>query len=288
MNNVVIIGAGNLGTSLGYALSRKGYTIRALTCRSLSSVRKSRRIIRQGEALTDNILAASRGKLIFICVPDNEIPSVGAELASSELEWKDRYVYHCSGLLPAALLDKLEEKGALTGTFHPAQSFSSRKADDKLFRGIFFALEGNEKAVDRACKIASELGGSPLVLRAEDKVLYHLACSLASNFFVVLLDMASSLLESAGIAPGQATSLLTPLVEGTLQNVKDFDIRGALTGPVVRGDTESVRSHLEALKKFPKLSELYRRLALYALNITEERKIPSKKIKALRKLLEGK
>ncbi|NIM91348.1 MAG: DUF2520 domain-containing protein [Candidatus Aminicenantes bacterium] len=288
MTEVAIIGAGNLGTALGYALSQKGYQLKALSGRTLSSVRKSLQIIGKGKALTDNLQAAKDGKLIFICVPDSEIAKVVKELAQGSLPWKEKYVFHCSGLVSAEVLKPLQIKGAFTASIHPVQSFSQKKGGPNQFEGIYFGLEGDEKALKLGEKIASRLGGYPIIITGKDKALYHAACSIASNFFVVLLEVAVSLLKSAGIEEKQASEMVLPLIQGTLQNMKDFGLKNSLTGPVIRGDQVSIRQHLDALRKLPDYIAIYKILAVQALEIAKKRNLPPEKYKALKSLLEEK
>jgi len=286
MIDVSIIGAGNLGTALGSALSQKGYRIKALSCRTLSSARKSLQIVGEGKALTDNTQAAKQGKLIFICVPDNEIGKVIKKLSGSTIPWKEKYVFHCSGLVSVEVLKPLRTKGALTASFHPVQSFSQKKGGPKQFEGIYFGLEGDARALELAEKIAGHLGGYSIIIKGKDRALYHAACSVASNFFIVLLDVAVSLLKFIGFEEKTASKIVLPLIQGTLQNVKELDLESSLTGPVIRGDQESVKQHLEALQKYPGYLEIYRSLAAQALEIAKTRKLPSEKYKALKSLLE--
>ena len=288
MMDVSIIGAGRLGTSLGRALARKGYKIRALSCQSLISARESQKIIREGKALTDNVKAAGEGNLIFLCLPDEKLAKAARKLAHSNISWSKKFVFHSSGLLPAEILKPLQERGAFTASVHPIQSFSQKSSSPKHFDGIFWGLEGDKKALSLARKIVRQLKGHPLPIKAKDKPLYHAACSLASNFFVVLLDIASSLLEDIGLKEEDAERCLLPLLEGTLQNVKKFGRKTSLSGPIVRGDKESVKSHLEALQRFPLYSQIYMKLAERALQMARRKKLSTQKIKALRLLLEGK
>ena len=288
MIDIAIIGAGNLGTSLGFALSRKGYKVRALSCRTLESATKSQQIIGKGKTSTDNIQTAKQGNVLFICVPDGEIVKVVKELSGGQLTWREKYVFHCSGLLPSEVMKPLKTKGALTASLHPIQSFSQKKGDLKQFEGIYFGLEGDDKALGLAQKMVRSLGSHSIYIRAQDKPIYHAACSVASNFFVVLLDTAVSLLKHIGLEEKQAFKAVMPLIQGTLRNVKELNIEDSLTGPVIRGDQESVEKHLDALRKFPGYYKTYLSLADQALEIAKRKKLPPEKIKALKNLLEGK
>jgi predicted short-subunit dehydrogenase-like oxidoreductase (DUF2520 family) len=283
--NISIIGAGKLGTCLGYALAQKGHRIQALSSRHLSSAVRSSKIIGQGRPLANNIPAACEGKIIFLCLPDEEIVKVAKELSRADLRWAKKIVYHCSGLLSSRILKPLKDQGAAIASFHPIQSFSKKEASAKEFKGIYFGLEGDKEALDMAQKIVRQLGGHTLLLKEKDKALYHAACSIASNFLVVLLDMATALLKQTGLREEKTLECLLPLVEGTLRNVNKSDTRAALTGPIARGDSKSVQKHLRALEKFPLYKVLYKKLAAHALEMAGSEKLPHQKIRALKKML---
>jgi predicted short-subunit dehydrogenase-like oxidoreductase (DUF2520 family) len=286
MADIIIIGAGRLGTSLGRALAAKGHAIKAVTCRRAASAQESRRIIGQGTSSTDNSAAARRGDIIFLCLPDEEILGTAAGLSRSRIRWRRKIVFHTSGLLSAAALKPLQDKGAATASFHPVQSFARKGTSLSHFQGVYFGLEGDRKACRLGRAIARELGGRSLLLSG--KPAYHAACVVASNFLVVLLDAAARLLGQAGIKENKASRLLFPLVEGTLRNVKKFNMFASLTGPVARGDRASVKAHLKALRCLPGYANAYKALSLLALEQAKGRGLSPYKLKALRNLLEGK
>ncbi len=288
MSDIAIIGAGRLGTTLGRALAEKGHTITALTCRRKASAAESRAIIGQGRALTDNAAAARMGAVIFICLPDEVIPGTASRLARHRVDWPGKTVFHTSGLLPARVLQPLQERGASIGSFHPVQAFSNKRTRPTHFRGITFGLEGDRNAVALAGILIRRLGGRALVIREEVKPFYHASLSFASNFFVVLLDTASRLLREAQIPEDKAAGMLLRLLQGTLHNVKELDTEKSLTGPLVRGDVASVRAHLEALERWPRYAEVYRKLSLLGLEMTSKRGLRPQKLGALKSLLEDK
>jgi predicted short-subunit dehydrogenase-like oxidoreductase (DUF2520 family) len=285
MMNVAIIGGGRLGTCLGRALAAHGYPVAAVSCRTLRSARESVRLIGQGAAMTDNARAAARGRLVFLCLPDDVIAGVARRVAAAERDWTGRVVFHTSGLQPASVLAPFRARGAVVGSFHPAQSFPAKDASLSLFRGITFALEGDPEIRTTGGRIVRRLGGQVLWLTAGDKPLYHAACSLASNGLAVLLDTAFDLLASLGLDRPAAGEVLLPLSQGTLQNVKKTDPRRALTGPVLRGDAGTVERHLESLRRHPGALEVYRTLAGQALRAARERGLAAARLKALRRSL---
>jgi predicted short-subunit dehydrogenase-like oxidoreductase (DUF2520 family) len=288
MADIVLIGAGRLGTSLGRALAGKGHRIRALTCRRKESAAESRAIIGQGRALTDNGAAARLGTIIFLCLPDEELPRAVARLARRPVDWKGKTVFHTSGLLPARVLEPLRKKGALVASLHPGQAFPTKRTRPSYFRGVTFGLEGDRKAIALAKGLVRRLGGRAVLIREEAKPLYHAAFSFAGNFTVVLLDAAVELLSRAGIPRARAVRMLMPILQGNLRSVKKLDTTKALTGPLVRGDAASVEAHLEALGRLPQYSKIYRGLSLSGLEMARRRGLAAKKIRALRNRLEGK
>lgn len=282
-----IIGAGRVGTSLGVALSVRGHTLKALTCRTLASARQSQKIIGQGVALTDKAKAARLADILFLCLPDEKIALVAKSLAQTGVAWSRKTVFHTSGLLPAHVLAPLQKKGAAIASFHPVQSFPSKSTPLSRWAGIYVGIEGDRMARRVATSIAHELGARPFLIPAHSKPAYHAACSIASGFFVVLLDAALQLLRDAGFKASQSRRLLFPLVEGTLQNVKQLDTRSSLTGPIARGDVTSIRKHLQALSARPELMEAYRCLCRLALKQAKKSSLTRPKIRALKSLLGG-
>ncbi|MGQ9672930.1 MAG: Rossmann-like and DUF2520 domain-containing protein [Candidatus Aminicenantales bacterium] len=288
MADIVLIGAGRLGTSLGLALVAQGYHIKAITCRTLASAKESQRLIGQGLALTDNVKAARLADILFLCLPDEEIPAETGRLARARIDWNGKTAFHTSGLLSAAALFPLRKRGAAVASFHPVQSFPRKAMLPARFKKIYVGIEGDKRACQLAMTLARQLGAHPFLIPAKGKPAYHAACSMASGFLVVLLDEVFRLLRKAGIEEKEARRLLFPLVEGTLQNVKELDTPAALTGPVTRGDSRSVEKHLQALRSRPLSFEAYRVFSLLALKEAERMGLSRPKVRALKNLLEGK
>lgn len=287
MTGVAIIGAGRLGTSLGRALAKKGYPILWIADRKPAAARESRRIIGQGRATSDIVRAGEAG-IIVLSVPDEEIERAARRLARTSGVWHGKIVLHTSGILSADALAALRSKGASCASFHPVQSFPRKDLPPVHFKDIVIALEGDEAALRAARRMVRSLGARALLLQARDKIFFHAACSMASNLFVPLFEMARTLLRRIGIKDAGAVRILLPLVEGTLRSVKHFDGADALTGPISRGDVETVKKHLEALKRYPAARRAYRALGAEAVRLARKKGLPSGKIKTLKRLTAGK
>ncbi len=166
----------------------------------------------------------------------------------------------------------LARRGARAASLHPVQSFPRRDLPASVFKGITWGIEGDDRAAEAATAIARSLGGHVLLLAAKDKTRYHAACVLASNALVALEWTAVGVLEEAGVGPDAAVRTLLPLVQGTLQNVKSLGLEDALTGPILRGDVDTVRRHLAALKADPAARRIYASLGLQTLRLARSGK----------------
>jgi predicted short-subunit dehydrogenase-like oxidoreductase (DUF2520 family) len=160
----------------------------------------------------------------------------------------------------------------MTGSIHPLQSFATIQVERNPFEGIIAAVEGDEAAVERGLVIARDLGAKGLTIKTQAKTMYHASAVAASNFMVTLVDFAYNLLGVAGIEAKDAYSVLGPLIEGTLSNIKRVGPVEALTGPIVRGDVGTVADHLrEIAEKTPELVELYKVLGRHTVEIAKKR-----------------
>ncbi len=283
-----IVGAGRLGTTLAAALVRRGWKLEAVVDRDAGAAREARRYAGSGRATTSPAAAARARGTVIIAVPDDAIGRAAAALARAGGSWEGRDVFHTSGLLPASALAPLARRGARAASLHPAQSFPRKDLPASVFKGITWGIEGDAAAVETGSGIVRSLGGHVLLFAAKDKALYHAACTLASNALVALEFLAAQVLQEAGLEGDTASRTLMPLVQGTLQNVKSLGLEKALTGPVLRGDVETVRRHLAALKVDPAARRVYRALGQQMLRLAEKKGLPAARVRALKSLLGGK
>jgi len=283
--NIALIGTGRLGTSLGRALAGRGFKIAALYDRNPAAVRRARRIIGRGRPAKSCAAACRAADLTLLCVPDGELAATALELALAGVEWKPKIVLHTSGALSSAVLAPLRCEGAATGSFHPAQSFARPDTPPSAFAGTAIVVEGDRRAAAAGRAMAAALGGRILRLRAADKVRYHAACSVASNLFVSLFDLAVALLEEAGVPSRQAEAALLPLVEGTLANIRALGRDKALTGPIARGDAATAALHLQILPAQGTARPIYRSLGLRALELAVRNGLSRREAASLRRTL---
>jgi len=267
-----IVGCGRLGITLAKVLSEKGYPAKGFASRTLASAQKAAERSGSDNVGTDPVSATRDADMIFITTPDGLIGSVCQSMARSGAFRPGHMVFHCSGSLPSTILESAKECGATIGSIHPLQSFATVLLDRNPFEGIIVAVEGDEKAVAAGLDIAKDLGSKGLTIKTQAKTMYHASAVVASNFMVTLVDFAYQLLSVAGIDSKDAYSVLGPLIEGTLANIKQVGPVNALTGPIVRGDVGTVSDHLrEITEKTPQLLELYRILGKHTVEIAKKR-----------------
>jgi len=251
------IGAGTVGAALSVSLSQKGYPVVAVSSRSQTSARNLARAISGCRPVSSNQDVADSAELIFITTPDDAIAPV-----VSQIRWhKGQSVVHCSGADSTDILKPARKSGACVGVFHPLQTFASVRQAIENMPGSTFALEAEEPLLTTLKDMATALGGYWIELKAGDKVIYHASAVIACNYLVTLVKLATDLWQTFGIPRHQATQALLPLIRGTIHNIDTVGIPQCLTGPIARGDTGTVRKHLDALQKVaPGVLSTYREL----------------------------
>jgi predicted short-subunit dehydrogenase-like oxidoreductase (DUF2520 family) len=262
---VSIIGSGRLGTTLGVALLHRGYSIQSLVARRVQTARRAARLLDADvQVLAAKELRALKPADVFlITVPDDQIASVTEEMSSLEF---NATALHTSGALASEVLAPLRKKGWHTGSIHPLLSVSN--AGDPI-DGAFWSVEGDKFAVRLGKAIVRDLGGKSFFIRSEDKPLYHAAAVMVSGNLTALFDVALEMLAECGIKRTTARNILLPLIASTIRNLETKDPAHALTGTFSRGDLETVKRHLAALKRNQDALELYRLLGKRSLKLTK-------------------
>ena len=257
---LAIIGAGRVGRALGRRLREEGWKIGAVVTRSETSARRAVRFIGAGQAHAVAVRSILAADVVLVAVPDDEIAGVATELAligSEELEGK--VVLHTSGALDSRALSAVKERGAAVGSMHPLQTFTGKNVPS--VEGRVFAIEGDTQAMRVARQIARSLGGSPVRIAGEKKVLYHAAAAIAAGQVLAVEEAATQLLISLGMSRHEAVSALLPLTQQVLHNFERLGPHAAWTGPLSRRDYKTVAAHLRALRDSPEeLSAAYEAL----------------------------
>jgi predicted short-subunit dehydrogenase-like oxidoreductase (DUF2520 family) len=285
-----------VGTTLAWALAARGYPVVALASRASASASWLAAQLPGCRAVSSPIEVAELADLVLLTVPDDAIAAVAAGVP-----WRPgQAVVHCSGASPARVLAAAGEQGALYGSFHPLLSIPRARpasAKEALARlaGCTFALEAPEPLAARLSEMASHLGARAISLHERDRVPYHLAAVLVSNYPVALVAAAAELWASFGVARDEALLALLPLLRSTVANLAQLGLPESLTGPIARGDLGTVRTHLDYLEKKKQedvatetalLAETYRVLGLLSLPLAQAKgRLTAEQQQALERLL---
>ena len=276
---VAIVGPGNLGTALAISLKRAGYVIESVvTGRTKSSQRRGKALAREIGARVLPDLQGSTASLIWFCVPDSQIAKASAECAKTLRNAKGVIVLHSSGALASDELESFRRKGAVVASAHPLMTFV--RGSRPSLAGVPFAVEGDAIAVRKARRIVDDLGGTSYSIGKADKPAYHAWGAFASPLLTTLLASSEKVAKLAGVDRKSARRRIVPILLQTLANYASFGAPGAFSGPIVRGDIDTVRKHLRVLRKAPAVHDVYLALSRAALEY-----LPAKNKRALRRLL---
>jgi predicted short-subunit dehydrogenase-like oxidoreductase (DUF2520 family) len=258
-NSITLVGAGNLAQALGPALKRAGYRIDAVIARdNPESRRRARTLARKLGAdcrVLDQPLPSSN--LIWVLHTDDALRETALVLATGRA-WRDAIVLHSSGALSSDVLAPLRRAGAHTGSLHPMMTFVPGTKPE--ISNVPFAVEGDRQAVAAAKRIVRSLGAEVFAIRKSAKVLYHALGSFSSPLVVATLVTAERVGRAAGLSQSQTRKAMAGILQQTLNNYLARGAAAAFSGPIKRGDLQTVRRHLEELKRVPEALEVYRAL----------------------------
>lgn len=263
-----IIGCGKVGTALATFLPQAGYRSAGMASKSLVSAKHAADIAGTGMFSEINWDISRNADIVFITTPDSVIAETCRQIAINGGFTDRSIVLHCSGSLSSRILAPARDSGAAVGSMHPLQSFASKQFPQNPFSRIIISVEGDPRAVSVARSISDDLGAVFTEIKTEAKTLYHASAVVASNYLVTLMDLAFKLISEAGVSEKDAFNIFKPLVEGTLSNIEKVGIPSALTGPIERGDSETIINHITEIQaKRPELLSLYKQLGIHTIGL---------------------
>jgi predicted short-subunit dehydrogenase-like oxidoreductase (DUF2520 family) len=284
---IAIVGAGNLATFLAVALDHAGFMIKEIITRdSPQSRRKAQKLAAKvGARAATADSAALDAELLWLCVPDREIRTAASALAAdlaaramARKKHKVRFAFHSSGALVSRELDPLRQAGAAVASVHPLMTFVA--GAHPSLTGVPFALEGDAAATQVARRIVGHLGGESFALPPSRKAAYHAWATMTSPLLLAYLVTLEEAARAAGLSRQDTRRTSLPIIRQTLANYSSLGPARSFSGPMVRGDAETVAKHLASLKQHPGAREVYVALARAAL-----RGLPVKNQNELNRLL---
>lgn len=246
--NIVLVGPGRAGCSLARGLTRAGHRLAAI----VGGSPENRRAV--AAALGDvpvvpHAAALGMASLVIIAVPDDRLVDVATALAEGTPAAPTTLAFHVCGAKGRSVLDPLAARGARTAAWHPLRSLPVRDLGPSGLDGALVAIESDPADLPRLESLARAVNGRPASLDGRRRDTYHAGAAAAGNGILAVFDLGMRALMRAGIPEELARRALATLAEGAVTNAGRTGPSAALTGPVVRGDAETVAAHIRALRR---------------------------------------
>jgi predicted short-subunit dehydrogenase-like oxidoreductase (DUF2520 family) len=272
-----IVGAGRMAQTLGRLLRERGGAPVLIAGRKRESAKAAAAWAGAAAVPLEEIANTKR---LLIAVSDDGLPEVASKLM--DLGLRGAIILHTCGSQGPEVLSELSKLGNSVGVLHPLQTVPSAAQGIASLPGSAFAVAGDMEAVAWAESLVELLGGTCLRIEADRWPLYHAAAVMACNYQVTLVDAALELLEQAGLSRTTALRAIAPMVRATTANILRLGPDLALTGPVQRGDSATVRAHMAALHTArPATALLYSAAGLRTIEIARRRGLSEEKAEAL-------
>ena len=268
---ITIIGAGKVGTSFA-SLFSKHHQVNLI----------GRSIKEKQSLITD-------ADFILITTNDGAIEAVCN--AIKDYIRPNTVVSHCSGALTNSILNSAKQKGAYIASSHPLNTFPSLEAALTTFRdnqhGTYLYCEGDKLALKLIHEVFEVSGFKIVDIPSEAKIAYHTACVFACNYLSALMDLSLETAALQGIDKTQFWQAIQPLIQATLSNITQHGTSAALSGPIARGDGQTVSQHIDFLsEKDQSIGEAYLLLAEHALKLaTQQGKLSEQNLSQLKEII---
>jgi predicted short-subunit dehydrogenase-like oxidoreductase (DUF2520 family) len=240
MTRIGVVGAGRVGAVLAAALRSAGHEITAVAGESAASRTRIETLL--PGARVDKPTAVARScDLLLLTVPDDMLSNVVTMLSAAGAIGRGQVVVHTSGKHGVAVLAPAVRRGARAVAMHPAMTFTGTYLDLVRLPGCVYGVTAGPGTRELAQRLVEDLGGRVMRVEEERRTLYHAGLAHGANHLVTLVAQAMELLGASGVEDPAGT--LRPLLAAALDNALSFG-DAALTGPIVRGDVETVRAHV--------------------------------------------
>ena len=279
---VFIVGPGHVGRGLFRAFRASGVDVVGLHGKRPSGIATSTGPLPK---------EMSSANVIMVCVRDSQLDETIEELMVATRAGRiarGAVILHTSAIAEPAGLRTLNDAGFPGGTFHPLVPFSDPEVSAELLRKGWIGIDGENAAKNASRRLAGHIGARTLDIPPGKKPAYHAAAVISSNFPVVLASVAGHLLHDIGVPDSSAYQAVESLMSGALANMKQTLPDDALTGPIMRGDGETVGKHMRALEGHGASLDVYRALSGAAIEIAKHRGVDQKKLAVLGGILRAK
>ena len=277
------IGAGRAGCSLGKYFSVKGKQADIRITGYYSLIEEEARwaaAFTESEVFKSADEVIAKSDTIILSTPDGAIKKVWESIDKRNIQ--GRIFCHLSGSLSSDVFSGIEQFGAYPISIHPMFAFSSKESVYRQLDTVCFTLEGQEHAISVWKGLLSALGNETVTIDKQVKVKYHAAASLLSNHVIAVIESGYRLLEECGFSPEEARRFSGTLVKENVEHVVASGGIASLTGPVERGDVQTVQKHLDVLQGVEK--DIYTACGKELLKLSKK-KNPSQDYRELERVL---
>ena len=264
---VGFIGAGKMGFTLGKHMTDHGITVGGYYSKTLKSAMEAAEFTNSHcyQSLTELV---NGNDIIFITVPDGQIAVMADTLDRLDANLSGKIICHTSGALSSQVFSGMDSQ-VYGYSIHPIYAVNSKTESYINFNQAYITIEGNDARINVMTDMFKGMGHQVKIISAKDKVKYHGAAVFASNLVIGLYHKSMKLMMDCGFSEAEAEDALKPLFENNANNLIKKGCADALTGPVERCDTETVRKHLEALSQNPDELDIYRLLSRELVEIAD-------------------
>jgi predicted short-subunit dehydrogenase-like oxidoreductase (DUF2520 family) len=275
MKTLNLIGAGKLGKVLGRLFyEHQVLRIQHIVCRNQEHGQQAAAFIGDGQAqVVSDWTLMQPADVVCLAVPDDAIVAVAERLAQTGIIQQGSIVFHCSGSKTSEILRALSACGASVASVHPVKSFANPEKLILEFVGTLCGIEGDAYAVEQLSLVFERIGARMLPISSKNKLTYHAGSVFASNYLVSLMELAIQAYQHAGISKEMAHELTQALATATLQNVFELGTKAALTGPIQRGDMDTVQAQLAQLRTTnEQLADMYQAFIAPTMQLAKQEK----------------
>lgn len=260
--SVTIIGTGAVATALALHMIRKRMIPRAIIGRTSAKAARLGKMVRCRRTGISPELAKDSDLLIF-AVPDSEIGDIAQRFF--QFHQSRAVVFaHTSGSLSSSAFQRPEALKSRISvvSMHPLQTFVRNSHPN--MDSVVFGIEGESRGLRVVRQWVKRLGCKTVKLQEHDKLAYHIAAIVTSNFLVGLQNAAQHLYRSIGISKRQSQLMMRPLTDQTLLNIHNLGTNNALTGPAKRGNITIIEAHERFLReRHPEIAPIYEHMSRY-------------------------
>ncbi|GAB6283397.1 MAG: hypothetical protein STSR0008_21630 [Ignavibacterium sp.] len=248
---IAIIGAGKIAYSIASALCKINLTPKIILSRKISSAKNLAEKFNIKYYSKDYSFLIDKNiepDFFILSVPDSEIENTSNELSKLNLDFPQKYFIHLSGATNISALNVLKKKNANIGSFHIMQTFPSKNVID--IKNCYVGIESSNKKTEKLLfDLAKKLKLNPFKINSKDKVYYHLAGVYASNFLINNFFQSQFFFKKSNIKKENFRDVMFPIINTTFENVKKNNITNSLSGPIERGDVDTILNHISVIKK---------------------------------------